>query len=290
MTANPIPPLKPEELVQPLARLLRPLVRLLIHAGITYPALCDLLRTLYVAVAERDFRLAGKSQTDSRISLITGIHRKEVRRLRGTRLEPLASPDSLSLGARIIALWVGAPRFLDETGRPRKLPRTASDPAVPSFDSLVEAITTDMRPRAFLDEWLRQGLVRVADDGHLVLDEAAYLPSAPVERLFYFGRNLHDHVAAATSNVMGGAPLLDRSVHYDGLSEAAARRFEAVAKDAAMQALLQTNAEALKLVESDTPFGITWRANLGVYFYLEPESDAAQASPPDSEKPEDSGE
>jgi hypothetical protein len=282
MTANAPAPLKPEELVQPLARLLRPLVRLLIHAGLTYPALCDLLRTLYVAVAEQDFRLADKSQTDSRISLITGIHRKEVRRLRGTKLEPLTSPDSLSLGARIIALWVGSPHFLDETGRPRRLPRTAADAALPSFDSLVEAVTTDMRPRAFLDEWLRQGLVRVDDDGHLVLDETAYLPSAPAERLFYFGRNLHDHIAAATGNVMGEKPLLDRSVHYDGLSEAAARRFELAAKDAAMQALLQTNAEALKLVETDTKSDSTWRANLGVYFYLEPEPAAAPA--PDSEK------
>ena len=67
----------------PVARLLRPLVRLLIKSGVTFPALCDLLRELYVNVAEYDFALPDKSQTDSRVSLLTGIHRKEVRRLRG---------------------------------------------------------------------------------------------------------------------------------------------------------------------------------------------------------------
>jgi len=33
-------------------------------------------------VAERDFALSFKQPTDSRISLLTGIHRKEVARLR----------------------------------------------------------------------------------------------------------------------------------------------------------------------------------------------------------------
>ena len=68
---------------RPVARLLRPLVRLFVARGITFPALTNLLRELYVNVAEYDFALPGKEQTDSRVSLLTGIHRKEVRRLRG---------------------------------------------------------------------------------------------------------------------------------------------------------------------------------------------------------------
>ena len=60
----------------PLARLLRPLVRLCIRSGMTFPALAQLLRELFVNVAEHDFALEGKEQTDSRVSLLTGIHRK----------------------------------------------------------------------------------------------------------------------------------------------------------------------------------------------------------------------
>ena len=80
----------------PLTRLLRPLVRLLIRAGVTFPALSDLLRELYVNVAEHDFALADKEQTDSRISLLTGIHRKEVRRLRGAGAPVRSVPSSVS--------------------------------------------------------------------------------------------------------------------------------------------------------------------------------------------------
>ena len=77
------PPPDAARLQTPIARLLRPLVRLFIRCGLTFPALSDLLRELYVNVAEYDFALSGKEQTDSRVSLLTGIHRKEVRRLRG---------------------------------------------------------------------------------------------------------------------------------------------------------------------------------------------------------------
>ena len=52
-----------ERLHGPLTRLLRPLVRLAIRSGMTFPALADLLRELYVNVAEHDFALSDKEQT-----------------------------------------------------------------------------------------------------------------------------------------------------------------------------------------------------------------------------------
>src|SRR4028118_1391499 len=87
-------PLEPATLQAPLARLLRPLVRLLIRNGITFPAVTELLRELYVNVAEHDFTLPGKDQTDSRVSLLTGVHRKEVRRLRGAGAPANVVPDA----------------------------------------------------------------------------------------------------------------------------------------------------------------------------------------------------
>ena len=59
-----------------MARLLRPLVRLCIRSGMTFPAFAQLLRELFVNVAEHDFALEGKEQTDSRVSPLTGINRK----------------------------------------------------------------------------------------------------------------------------------------------------------------------------------------------------------------------
>ncbi|MDB5648121.1 DUF6502 family protein, partial [Methylobacterium sp.] len=101
----------------PVARLLRPLVRLFVARGITFPALTTLLRELYVNVAEYDFALPGKEQTDSRVSLLTGIHRKEVSRLRGAGAPVSAVPSAVSRTSRIIARWLADPKFTDAAGQ-----------------------------------------------------------------------------------------------------------------------------------------------------------------------------
>ncbi|MEE7491834.1 DUF6502 family protein [Methylobacterium oryzae] len=254
----------------PLARLLRPLVRLLVARGITFPALTDLLRELYVNVAESDFALAGKEQTDSRVSLLTGIHRKEVRRLRGAGAPVSAVPAVVSRTSRIIARWIADPAFTDARGQPLKLPRTAEGGA-PSFESLVAGVTRDLRPRAVLDEWLDRGLAFTDPQDRIVLAEAAYVPrgdGAEGPQLYYFGRNLHDHIAAAVANILGDAPrFLERAVHYDGLSKDLAIRLEARAREIAMEALQQANREAHAACETDP--GGTHRWNFGLYVYTE---------------------
>ncbi|KAA0124471.1 hypothetical protein CIW48_06790 [Methylobacterium sp. P1-11] len=265
----------------PLARLLRPLVRLLVARGITFPALTDLLRELYVNVAEYDFALTGKEQTDSRVSLLTGIHRKEVRRLRGAGAPVSAVPAVVSRTSRIIARWIADPAFTDPQGQPLKLPRTAEGSA-PSFESLVAGVTRDLRPRAVLDEWLDRGLAFTDPHDRIVLAEAAYVPrgdGAEGPQLYYFGRNLHDHIAAAVANIVGDAPrFLERAVHYDGLSKDLATKLEARAREIAMEALQQANREAHAACQTDP--GGTHRWNFGLYIYTE----AAPSAQPADER------
>ncbi|MCJ2087834.1 DUF6502 family protein [Methylobacterium sp. E-005] len=254
----------------PLARLLRPLVRLLVARGITFPALTDLLRELYVNVAEYDFALSGKEQTDSRVSLLTGIHRKEVRRLRGAGAPVSAVPAVVSRTSRIIARWIADPAFTDPQGHPLPLPRTAEDNA-PSFETLVAGVTRDLRPRAVLDEWLDRGLAFTDAQDRIVLAEAAYVPrgdGAEGPQLYYFGRNLHDHIAAAVANIVGDKPrFLERAVHYDGLSQELAAKLEARAREIAMEALQQANREAHAACQEDPGGDHRW--NFGLYVYAE---------------------
>ncbi|MEH3144344.1 MAG: DUF6502 family protein [Methylobacterium frigidaeris] len=286
--SDPVPITLPPEgarLQAPLARLLRPLVRLFVRTGITFPALTTLLRELYVNVAEYDFALPGKDQTDSRVSLLTGIHRKEVRRLRGAGAPVSAVPAAVSRTSRIIARWLAAPDFTDAEGRPRPLPRAAEDE--PSFESLVASVTRDLRPRAVLDEWLDRGLAVQDRDGRIVLAEAAFVPqSGGEQQLYYFGRNLHDHIAAAVANILDEKPrFLERAVHYDGLSPDLARRLEARAREIAMTALQEANREAHAACETDPGGDARW--NFGIYIYSEeaPAAPRADRAPPDEARP-----
>ena len=61
--------------------------------------------------------LDDKAPTDSRISLLTGVHRKDVRRLRNTS-DPAAStlPENITFGAQLVNAW--AKRALLQRRRP----------------------------------------------------------------------------------------------------------------------------------------------------------------------------
>ena len=259
-----LPP-APEAMLKPLERLLRPLVRLLIRCGVTFPAAADLLRTVYVDTARRD--LTPAERTDSRISLLTGVHRKELRRLRSLPPDEVAPP-LVTRNSQLIATWLGAAAYTDPAGVPLPLPRTG--PA-PSLEHLVASVTRDVRPRAVLDDWLSQSLVSIDDEGHVHLEVGALLPQpGREEQLFYLARNLHDHLAAAAANVLaaGRAPFVDRSVHYDGLTEAAAAELETYAREAAQRVLLEVNRKALALSREAPPIGSpARRVNFGVYLF-----------------------
>ncbi|MFT4096440.1 MAG: DUF6502 family protein [Rhodoblastus sp.] len=263
-----------DRLLGPLKRLLRPLVRLAIRAGLTFPALTDLLRELYVNVAEHDFALADKEQTDSRISLLTGIHRKEVRRLRGAGAPVRDVPSAVSRTSQIVARWLASPRFSDRKTGPKPLRRAGSPGRGPTFEDLVESVTRDVRPRAVLDEWLDRKLVVIDADGHVVLTQAAIAPGAGDERqLHYFGRNLHDHIAAASANVQASAPpFMERAVHYEGLTEEQAKKLESLSRELGMDALRKANEQA----HADTETGVNgdWRWNFGIYVFRTRDGDA----------------
>ncbi|HBK04523.1 MAG TPA: hypothetical protein DDZ81_01530 [Acetobacteraceae bacterium] len=282
-TLQPIPP---AALLAACRRLLRPLVRLMMCRGITFPVLTDVLRRLFVDVAITDILTQPKARTDSRISLLTGIHRKDIRRFREMLPDSTAAPEVVTIASQIVARWLGSAPFVDEVGQPRALPRVAERGAAgASFDALVSSVTSDIRSRAVLEDWLSQGLVRLAEPDCVVLNADAFIPRpGGTEQLFYFARNLHDHVAAAVANVGAedDAPFLDRSVHYDALTAEQARELEAFARDAAVRVLLDVNRKALALVEAaKIPDGAPLhRFNFGVFVFGERNAPAPAPSCP----------
>ena len=267
---NPAGP--PEALIAALRQVLRPLMRLLIANGITLPTLTGLLKEAYVDVAKTDFPVKGKRQTDSRINLLTGVHRKDIKRLRQERHVEKAIPQAVGLGAQIVSRWASDPSTIDSEGRPIPLPRQGKSPSDPSFNGLVEGISTDVRPRAVLDEWLRLGVAVLDEDDRVVLNRQAFVPEKGFdEKAFYFGRNLHDHLAATAYNLAGdGNPMLERSVHYGGLRQSSVRDLAEQAEKVGMDALLTLNKLARDRVEADKGLeGADQRFNFGLYFFDE---------------------
>ncbi len=260
-------------MIRAIRLVLRPLVRLMLAGGVTYQVVSELLKEVFVEVADREFRLDAARPSDSRISLLTGVHRKDVRRLRGVdhggaKEVPLAIPFS----ARLIASWLGDERFTDEHGRPRRLPRSREDGGQASFEDLVTAHSTDCRPRVILDEWLNRGMVEIDDHGRVRLLTDAFVPADGLdEKLHYFANHLHDHAATATANLLGtGVPQLERSVMYEGMSEAAIAKLNRRARQLAATMLEDLNRLAIELDASEAvSIGARQRFTCGVYFHSE---------------------
>jgi len=254
-------------------RILRPLIKAMIAHGITLPAVLSVLKQVYVEVAVDSFGLDGKPITDSRVSMLTGVHRKDVRTVR-ERGVPATAPPGLSVGATVVGRWLGDPRFVDAAGKPRALARAGGSA---SFNALVAEASVDIRPRTVLDELLSQGLVafdEAADRVTLLVD--AFVPRNDSPAIFdFFESNLHDHAAAATDNLLaasGKAPYLERAVYYNGLRPVSVDALEGAARQLAANALAELNAQALTLQAGDRDdAGAAERFRFGVYFYRAPQ-------------------
>ena len=62
--------------------LFRPIARIMLRAGINWQELADVCKATYVEVATEDFGIRGRPTNISRVAILTGLTRREVRRLR----------------------------------------------------------------------------------------------------------------------------------------------------------------------------------------------------------------
>ena len=253
---------------------LKPIIKLILARGITYPYFIEMLKPIFIEVALNDFQIEGKEQTNSRISLLTGVHRKDVKKL--TQISDSLEPTYhkvVPIAARLIAAWTSLENYTDNDGLPLLLPKSALKVGRCSFEGLVELITKDVRSRTLLDELLTKKIVRINEKDCVELLVHAFIPEHyEQEKLFYLGHNLHDHAAAATSNILGGKqPWLECSVHYDALNSISIEELHHLATKLSMQALQTINRKSMALEkDSINTTEAKQRMTFGIYFYSEP--------------------
>ena len=261
------------KLISALRRILRPVIRVLIAKNITLQTMLELVKGLYVESAEQQLVDEGQKPTDSRISVMTGVHRKDVKELRNRDSSLTPPPRQLSAVSELLATWLGGTEYLDAHGKPLPLPYINKDDPQKSFSALAEKVSKDVRPRALLDDFIRLNLgTEDAVTGVVSLRADALVPRENwEEKLYYFGKNSGDHLAAATANILAEKPpFMDRSVYHDGLTEKSAEELRQLSVDAAMKMLRLVNRKAFELSEQDKgKDGANQRINLGVFYYAD---------------------
>lgn len=250
---------------------LRPLARLLLRNGVAYPAFAAAMKKVFLEAAHDELQRTGKKATDSAVSLMSGVHRRDVRNL-GRLAEPVpedgVQETPLSMASQVAARWLSQADCLDDEGQPRALPRSGT----PGFDALVAGISSDVRPRAVLDELVRLGMAQEGDDATVRLLAAGFVPRQGfAEMAQLLQDNVHDHLAAASLNLLDGHNYLEQAVFVDGLSEESVHRLHVTAARAWRQAFKTVMTEAQARYDHDLahtpPDERNRRARFGSYFY-----------------------
>jgi hypothetical protein len=257
------------------AETLRPIVRHLLAAGVPFGLLEARLRELVVAVGDEDFTLAGRRQTDSRISLITGINRKEVRRIRSQSPQAERLPSfGRNQAAGLISRWRADPRATDRAGRPKPIPYKAG--RGPSFVQLVEQVTADLPARAILDELVRTGAAELRGDRWVVLKSDAYVPKlGRAEKLAMLREDPADLIETMLRNIFEevSEPLLQRRVSYDNVGAEGVVKLRRRVRSAA-ETFLRGIDKLFAKYDRDrnpkAPAGERQLAGLGVYYFESP--------------------
>ncbi|HSP99931.1 MAG TPA: DUF6502 family protein [Candidatus Dormibacteraeota bacterium] len=273
-----------ERLISATAQALQPLVKRLLATGVPFGQLEGRLRELFVEVAEAEFALPGRRQTDSRVSLLTGINRKEVRRIRAAeRGQPGPSSFGMNYATSLISRWVTDPRTSDRRGRPRPLPYRAA--RGPSFMKLARAVTADLAPRVLLDELLRSGAAELRDGDVVVLTSDAYVARRePAETLRILEEDPRELIETILRNIFseGEERLLQRKVYFDNLGSEAAAQIRAEMRREGEQFLQRIN-RLLARYDRDrnprAPGGERHYAGVGVYFFEAEPAPAPAAAP-----------
>lgn len=265
----------PAPLSQAVITLLKPLVRLLLKRGVAFGHFSELVKRAYVEVAQSDFAVPGRKLTISRVAVLTGLTRKEARRIleEDPRSDAALPRRRVNRAARVVSAWVADSEFHDGRGGPGSLPFDDQDG--PSFSSLVRAHGADVTPRAVLDELLRVGAVEHLKDGRIRLVERAYIPQADeAEKLTILGTDVADLIAAIEHNLDPDSanPFYQRKVAYDNLPAAYLPELQELVRTRAQELLEDLDDE---MAENDLdvtpresePGGR--RAMVGIYYFQE---------------------
>ena len=264
-------------LVDALRTLLQPLATLAVARGMSFAMVEEMLKNAFVEAARQTHSNAVANRMVSRISIVTGINRREVSRL--LKQGASAAPVRRSPATQVFTRWISEPSLRDAKGEPRPLPRQGEDS---SFETLARSVNRDVHPRSLLEELVRLGLVRLENET-VHVEKDSFVPQQDIGRMLGFlGNNVGDHFRAAVANVLADSPAhLEQAVFADELSQESIDNLRNVMR-AQWKALLQATVPMLHtLIAEDRAAKRSQnkRARLGIYMFSEPMANLEPGAP-----------
>ena len=190
----------------------------LIRSGVGYTEFSAALKPIFYQQALQELERIDQKPTISAISLLSGLHRKDVSAYKDTKLagKPLTEAnisEPISVPSRVIGLWLAE-------GWGECLPFSSDEEN--NFEILVKRVSTERHPRSVLNELIRLGIV-LEKDGNILLQKGQFIPDPSLqEARKILIKNLQSHLAAGFHNLFENnqTNFLEQAVCADELTEA----------------------------------------------------------------------
>ncbi len=260
--------------------LMGPLVRILLRQGISYAEFSEVAKAVYVEVALKDFKVSGRKATRTRIAVMTGLTRKEVKRVIDEAVkERFELKTSFNRLGRVLVGWHTDANFTGPYGMPLELQYETGNPNEPTFSVLVRRHSGDMSPRSILDELVRVGAIRETEVGWFRVMRREYIPEAQgahtFERTGVVVRNFVNTVEFNMTKLAPGKGRFERHVTADdGIRREDLPKFDHYLRERCQVLLEEIDNWLAGLPKPDPKKGDeVIHTGIGIYHYMSHEAD-----------------
>lgn len=264
-----------KQLLYALRRVLRPIVRILIRAGIRFDEFSELARAVYVESAIRDGVDHAGTPTRERVALATGVTRQQIDHYVENEGElPVAEPTFTHVVTEILHRWHTDPHYLGPYGIPLEL--EFDQPKGRNFSSLVSQVDPLASPGMVLEVLMRGGTVVSSSESHFRATSRTFIfaDGMSPDRIEDFGAALARFAHTLEHNFNPAnldSKRLERFVAADkGLPRELVPAFEAHVRARADHYLADLDSWLAGYSEIDAhERGARVRAGVNVFFYVE---------------------
>ena len=277
----------PNPLLSEVLAVAQPLVQWMIKSGIGYNEFAQALKPLFLSMAEHELQALDQKTSDSAISLLSGLHRKDVRAFRQESAQhtqsiqdKLAQWSKPSIANQVFTRWLSselAPSLPFHMSNDEDNNENIKD-NIKSFEALAQTVSKDVHPRALLQEMIRLGLVK-EESGTVHVLKDGFIPDTH-QRMAreLLSASVADHLAAGIHNIhqTAGPKFLEQSVFANELSQASIEQLHMLSKrlwEGVLKELVQV---ASVLCEEDAGCTDPHRFRLGLFAFDAPELPSPQ--------------
>ncbi|RIL12607.1 MAG: hypothetical protein DCC75_00160 [Proteobacteria bacterium] len=198
--------------------LLRPAIRYFLKTSHPFKDFVDIAKELFVEIAREEISKTSLKINPSRISVMTGLHRKEVKRFSAAG-EPVRKQAPHVL-VRVLNVWEQDSRFHSKTGRKRALTHEGENS---EFKSLVECVSKDVHPGTVLFEMERMGLVRKRSGLVRLIKQYPRFHQDPSKGLDFLKRDIESLFESVEENLFNReeVPNLHIRTEFDNMVKSA---------------------------------------------------------------------